>query len=172
MSARALAFAPRRGLSDRDCGYFVPATRVGELSRISIAAAVSPRGELIEADAALTCSAWFLPTANAMFSLTSFPAGWDSGSARRIERATVEHALRLLAGILESRITAPTVVPTPSGGVQTEWHMGGLDIEIEFRPGSEAYVSVEDLRDRTEWEGELYPNVDRLRTYLPRLGGV
>jgi hypothetical protein len=125
---------------------------------------------LIEADAALTCSVWFLATASAMFSLISLPAGWDSKSAPRIERSSVERALRLLAGILESQTAAPAVVPTIPGGVQAEWHMGGLNIEIEFRPGHEAYVSVEDLRNGSEWEGELYPNVDRLREYLPRLG--
>lgn len=170
MSARAIEFPPRRGLSDRDCGYFVLGTRAGDLSRTAVAAALSPRSELIEADAALTCSVWFLATANAMFSLVSLPAGWDSKSAPRIERSVVERALRLLAGILKSRTAAPAVVPTISGGVQAEWHMGGLNIEIEFRPGREAYVSVEDLHDGTEWEGELYPNVDRLRAYLPRLG--
>ena len=170
MAASAIALpGPRRGLSDRDCGYFVTAARSGELSRISVTWDLAPKNELIEADAALTCSAWFLPTATAMFSLASMPAGWDSRSAPRIERSTIERALRLLAGILESRSAPPAVVPTVPGGVQAEWHMAGLDIEIDFCPDREPYVSVEDLRNRNDWEGNLYSNIERLRTYLARL---
>jgi len=60
-------------------------------------------------------------------------------------------------------------VPTVEGGVQAEWHMNALNIEIEFRPNREVLVSVEDLRDDNEWEGQLPSDAARLRPYLSRL---
>jgi hypothetical protein len=125
--------------------------------------------ELIEADAALICSTWFLPTARSMLRLARLPAGWDSRGAPRIERTVVENALLLLAGILEVQTAPPAIVPTVSGGVQAEWHMGGLNVEIEFNPSAEALVSVDDLQGRSEWEGALRSNIERLQSYLPRL---
>ena len=142
----------------------------GELSRSGIALVPCPESEVIEADAAITCSTWFLPTVQAMLGLVALPAGWDSRSAAPTRRRTVERALRLLAGILDTQTSPPSVVPTVLGGVQAEWHLGGLDVEIEFFPDERApYVLLEDLRDRSELEGDLLLTGDRLRSYMPRL---
>jgi len=104
-----------------------------------------------------------------MLQLTFLPAGWDSRSARQIERPTIERAIGLLAEVLDRRAAQPAIVPTIQGGVQAEWHMGGLNVEIEFAPGGEAVVSLEDLLDGTEWQGELRTEIERLRPYLLRL---
>lgn len=168
MSARALAF-PRLGLSDKDCRFFGPSTRVGDLSRFAVTSVASPPRDWIEADTAITSYQWFLPTIKSMLRLTLMPAGWDSRSARQIERGTIERAILVLAGVLGGRSARPAIVPTVEGGVQAEWHMNALNIEIEFRPNREVLVSVEDLRDDNEWEGQLPSDAARLRPYLSRL---
>lgn len=168
MSARALV-SPWRGLSDRGFRHCNTSTRVGDLSQVLIAPVTSPASEWIEADPAVTAWNWFLPTAKAMLQLTFLPPGWDSRTARRIERLTIERAIGLLAGILDRRTAQPAIVPTICGGVQAEWHMGGLNIEIEFAPSGDAAVSVEDLLDGTEWQGDLRTEIERLRPYLLRL---
>ena len=136
MAASAIVWpgSRRTGLSDRDCGYVVPSIVTGELSGTGIVLVPCPETEVIEADAAITCSAWFLPTVHTMRGIVALPAGWDSRSAAPINRRTIERALRLLALILDTETAAPSIVPTVLGGVQAEWHMGGLDVEIEFFP--------------------------------------
>jgi hypothetical protein len=170
MAGYSLALpVPRRGLSDRNWGYFVPGTRSGELSKVEIISLAPPKAELIEADAALTCSAWFLPTAVAMLRLSRLPAGWDSRNALPIERTTAERALRTLAGILESQTATPGIVPTVAGGVQAEWHRGGLNVEIEFPTGQPPLIAIEDLRDGSEWAGALEMGLERFKLHLHRL---
>jgi hypothetical protein len=167
-NAIAMRSGARLGLSDRECGYFIHGTRGGELSRTGITTVYS-RPELVEADAAITCSAWFLPTATAMLQMTRLPLGWDARNGCQIDRNTIQKALRWLATLLDSDTEKPSIVPTVTGGVQVEWHMGGVDIEIYFEPGEEPTVSVEDIGSRNEWDGDLYLNLARFRSFLPRL---
>ena len=169
MTANTMALVGlRRGLSDRDCGYFIPQITAGELSKAAVLSS-HDANELIEADASLTCSTWFSVTARAMLGLTRLPVGWDSHAAPRIGHITIEIALRWMAGILDNRTSIPAVVPTVKGGVQVEWHTAGMNIEIEFSPDQEAAVSVEDIGNGAEWDGDLYLNIERLRPYLSRL---
>jgi hypothetical protein len=58
--------------------------------------------------------------------LKALPKDWDSYGAEPLDAATVDKARAFLA--------AASVGPTVMGGVQIEWHIHGLDIEIEFLP--------------------------------------
>jgi hypothetical protein len=67
-------------------------------------------------------------TEDAITKAMCLPDGWDSydGVATTTEAATA--ALRFLKVI----DTPPAVVPCSDGGIQLEWHTGGLDIEVAF----------------------------------------
>jgi hypothetical protein len=56
----------------------------------------------------------------------------------------------------------PSLVPTRRGTVQIEWHVGGIDLEIEVRSETEFLVSFEDQRTGATWD-------DRVTTDLTKL---
>lgn len=70
-------------------------------------------------------------------SFASLEANWDSYGAEQIDPGVIDHAKRLIRSIallVPDHTPAPSVVPTSRGGVQFEWHIGGVDVEIEIHP--------------------------------------
>lgn len=55
---------------------------------------------------------------------------WDSYGARALNGRTLDYACELFASIVTPLIDPPSVVPSRRGGVQFEWHMNGMDLEI------------------------------------------
>jgi hypothetical protein len=95
---------------------------------------------------------------------------WDSYGAAAVSRESVVAALEdVLPLVMEDGTFLPAVVPTPRGGIQFEWHMCGLDVEIEVSRDGNARVIVEDLDTGEVWYGELFANVDRLSRLFSRL---
>jgi hypothetical protein len=58
------------------------------------------------------------------------------------------------------------VVPTVGGGVQLEWHTGGIDLEIEIQAPGHFHVWLEDPQENLELETELDG------TEIPRLSEI
>lgn len=84
-----------------------------------------------------------MPIAKDLLALLSLQPDWDSYGALPVDPATLEFADGLLARTMRPGSPKPTVVPTPSGGVQLEWHRAGIDLEVEVvRPGH-FLISVE-----------------------------
>lgn len=61
--------------------------------------------------------------------LRIMPPSWDSYGARSHKSAV--NAVRVFCQIMYDETPAPQVVPTNSGNIQLEWHMYGIDLEIE-----------------------------------------
>ena len=74
---------------------------------------------------------WLAPTMMRLAELSFLPARWDSYSARPIQGS----------------LTTP-------GGVQFEWHMHGIDLEIEIRSDFRWLSSYEDSSTGESWESE------------------
>lgn len=110
--------------------------------------------------------AWLRPTMEVLAQLLALPADWDSYGARRIGQAAVTSVLALLREVMPDDAPAPQIVPTAAGGVQMEWHMRGIDLEVCVRPTGEGWVLFEDLETGEEWEG---PAPDRLAAALNTL---
>lgn len=51
--------------------------------------------------------------------------GWDSYQAQPLRNAAIQTALRFLRA-------GPSIVPTSAGGLQLEWHVADLDLELEI----------------------------------------
>jgi hypothetical protein len=66
--------------------------------------------------------------------LDSLTDGWDSYEGRAITKEAMTAATRALIAL---RDHAPSIVPTAQGGVQLEWHVARVDMEIEFGPDGE-----------------------------------
>ena len=98
---------------------------------------------------------WLRPTLEVLAELLALPRDWDSYGARPVAQAAVGAAVSLLRDVMPAAAPAPQVVPTSAGGVQLEWHLGGIDLEVSVRPSGEAFVLFDDLRTGEEWEGIL-----------------
>lgn len=73
-----------------------------------------------------------------LVALSQLPPDWDSYGARAVQHTAIQSALRFLAWIPDAPI--PAVVPVATGGVQVEWHLPGLDIELEFQPDGRMHL--------------------------------
>lgn len=98
---------------------------------------------------------WVMPAVEKMAERLTLPENWNSYGARPIDPAALASALLLLDQIMHATTPAPLVIPTSRGGIQLEWHMRGIDLEVEAISPSRVNVFYEDQVDRIEWEKEL-----------------
>jgi hypothetical protein len=103
---------------------------------------------------------WLLPTLSGLRELAALPAGWDSYGAPPIDAHCVAKAVQVLVEVMEPDTPAPSVVPTSRGGVQFEWHTGGVDFEIEVEPTN--LVSAYYRAARGGLEKEIPPTTEIL----------
>lgn len=98
---------------------------------------------------------WVIATVEKLCDLLWLNTNWDSYGAAPVDRFTVELALDILFAIMQRTSPLPSVVPTSCGGVQLEWHTGGIDLEIEIEPAGSIDVLFCDQQINREWEGSL-----------------
>ncbi len=105
---------------------------------------------------------WFRYTVASLDELARLPANWDSYGAMRIRHSSILATVGLLASIAREDTPSPSVVPTNRGTVMLEWHVRGIDLEVEvFGPGR-LHVAFEDVSDGTQWEAEIGSDLTRL----------
>lgn len=98
---------------------------------------------------------WLRPALEVLVELRTLPRNWNSYGALPIADRAIQVAIALLHDVMPERAPHAQIVPTAPGGVQLEWHTGGIDMEIEVEPNGEASVICEDLRTGEEWEGRF-----------------
>jgi hypothetical protein len=117
--------------------------------------------------------AWLEPTLRTMAELLDLPDNWNSYGANPIDPAQVAWALDLLARTMKLDSPTPTVVPTSHGGVELEWHLRGVDLEVHAISPRGVYFYCQDhvrgTEEERELDGDLSPLVDAL-TELARRG--
>ena len=86
----------------------------------------------------------YYPALAAIRKLTALRDGWDSHGGIAPTHESMDAARRAVYALREH---PPQVVPTSTGGVQFEWHEGGVEFEIEFGPDGE---QVFDEKERNE----------------------
>lgn len=82
----------------------------------------------------------------------SLEAGWNSHRARPIESASAKRAILLLGQIMQPEIPVPAVVPRVQGGLQLEWSVNGIDLEIYIDGPDRIRFFAEDLGSGEEAE--------------------
>jgi hypothetical protein len=113
-------------------------------------------------------SEWYGEALERMNRLTDLAAGWNGHGAREVKGDTAMEAVKFLAEVAYPKIAAPSIVPISDGGVQVEWHRGGLDIEISFSEDDPG-VYVEDREDGSSEELALAEAVATIQRYWQRL---
>jgi len=84
---------------------------------------------------------WLAPTLSAMADILKLKENWDSYHAPPIDPLRVMQVLEFLVAVMRDDTPTPSVVPTSSGGVQIEWSVNGINLEIEFvREGKIGYL--------------------------------
>lgn len=113
-------------------------------------------------------AAWMTPTVSALGALLKLDAGWDSYGANPIDPNCVKAALELVCTVLRDDSPIPSVVPTSRGAVQFEWHIKGVDLEVEFISSTRVHGYFEDQREGTTWEldltSDLRPLIEAIAT--------
>ena len=119
----------------------------------------------------LASARWFRPVLNELAASVRLPRGWDTYDGAPVSTSVASGTFSFLSRILEPSSAAPAVVPLADGGVQLEWHRGGLDVEVSFSPGdARPEIYVNDLEAGIEWEGDpTSPEFDEIRPLLQRL---
>lgn len=111
---------------------------------------------------------WIETLISRMNAVASLEAGWDGDDARPVTTDAVVSALEVLQDIMSRDTVAPAVVPATDGGLQLEWHRGGVDLEIYVE--ADGGVSAWCQEGGREWEEDFYPRA-RLEKELSRLTG-
>ncbi len=89
---------------------------------------------------------WFDQVMARIIRLLDLPSNWDSYQARAIDLDSVRTALRILSGTMQPETPLPQIVPTPRGTIQLEWHLRGIDLEVEALPSGLLHISYEDSK--------------------------
>lgn len=84
--------------------------------------------------------------------------GWNGPRTMPLSVDAVSSAYGFVTALMQKfhQLPLPSVVPLNSGGLQIEWHRGGMDVEVEFEPDSDPALYVHDLLTGQEWEGDLW----------------
>jgi hypothetical protein len=114
-------------------------------------------------------TAWLRPTLERFGELLRLPENWNSYGARPVDVGAVVCALQILGETMQADTPAPSIVPTPRGGVQCEWHIYGIDLEVDVTPGGRVTAAWDDAASGSAWEDELGPSFDRLASALADL---
>lgn len=116
---------------------------------------------------------WLRPVLRNLVELLRLPGHWDAQGAAPIRRDVADDVVSFLSRFLDTHSAAPWVVPLADGGLQLEWHRGGLDIEVAFSADDAPEMHVVDLDSETQWELDplseaietVRPLVERLRAH-------
>ena len=80
----------------------------------------------------LEAAGWKAIAKTRLAELLALENNWDSYGARTISVDLARTALDLLEFLMSSSVPLPDIVPTSSGGLQLEWHIGSRHFEVEI----------------------------------------
>ena len=98
--------------------------------------------------------------------LRKLKQNWDGEGASPISFECCISSLMFLLESASNETPAPQIIPTSGGGLQLEWHVDGIDLEIRFSPTESAtfyYVARngEDVEGAVEMEGQRIRSILR-----------
>jgi hypothetical protein len=88
---------------------------------------------------------WQVDALSRICRLLELKEGWDSYKAKAIPRETGMFALQILDAVMQQpSLSAPSIVPSPAGGIQLEWHTKSVDLELHISAVYDCEVWFED----------------------------
>jgi len=98
---------------------------------------------------------WAPKTGAALRELLRLPPGWNHRNARPVAVKALRGVIAALNSSMRHDSPAPDVIPLATGGLQLEWHLHQMDIELSVGHGGERSVYVRDRQTGEEWEGDI-----------------
>lgn len=78
---------------------------------------------------------WVYEVMSKIVDLLNLEDDWDSYGAAPPKRSSADDLLGVLEAIVNPDTPIPSIVPSPDGHFQAEWHINGVDLEVEvFSP--------------------------------------
>lgn len=113
--------------------------------------------------------AWFSDVMERLARLIGLNSDWDSYGARPVELESVVATLEFLLVTMGPTTPIPELVPTPRGTIQLEWHIHGIDCEIDALSRGLYRMAFEDFRSNHTIEDLVTSNLDDFRQPLSLL---
>lgn len=98
--------------------------------------------------------------------LRALPQNWDGYHSVAISPSVVQFVMDVLGSAMPPFTSAPSIVPVSGGGLQLEWHEGGLDIELYVSKPYQAELYVGYLDGRPSLEMDLNADFEDLTDAL------
>lgn len=92
--------------------------------------------------------------------LMALKEGWDGYDGLPTLARVAEHTRMFLEEVEAYTSSAPDLVPLPNGGVQLEWYIGEVEIEVEIEPDGTTTILFECRADGRSEEIELGGSLD------------
>lgn len=87
---------------------------------------------------------WLTPVTRDVFRLRALRHDWDGYGAGPVREDVLQFVYRMLASIMRPDMPYPQVTPMSHEGVMLEWHLGGLELEIEIKAPANGWVTFGD----------------------------
>ncbi len=102
--------------------------------------------------------------------LAALREDWDGYGARRLDHDALRLADDVLEDMMQRLPLLPDIFPVPDGGVQLEWEVGPVELELELEPGGRSAIFIcQDRISGQRFDGELPADDGLLRIALARL---
>lgn len=88
-------------------------------------------------------AAWIRSALAKIEDLTALAPGWDGYNGKIIDATVAVQAVRFVLDHAYPSLPEPAIVPTSEGGIQIEWHRGGIDFEVSISD-DDSLVFLED----------------------------
>lgn len=143
---------------------------------MSFAAKAKPSADAISFDAVSRPSSrnepkvihWLEPTTKALNRLPWQETNLPDGRMPPRPEAAAALLWLLLNALDDSTIDPTAIIPTSRGGVAAEWHIGGVDLEIECGPDDVSEYSFA-APGAEEYEGPVGPDLSQLKRHVGML---
>lgn len=83
-----------------------------------------------EAHSAAVQPKWQASVLAKVTELLNLRQGWDGYNAPALKHDAAMFAMVILQNVMKQSTPEPSVVPSSTGGVQLEWHLNRIDLEI------------------------------------------
>ena len=103
--------------------------------------------------------------------LMSLSKGWDGDESPAVRPEIATFAWSALSSVMSSATPMPFIAPVSGGGLQIEWHSGGLDIELYIPQPSRAELYIEYQDGRESVEQDLTSDFERLCSAVQEISG-
>ena len=102
--------------------------------------------------------AWLGRVKRRLEELILLPTNWDSYGAAPVDPRVARLAENLVEWFAVADMPSPDVFATSDGGIQIEWHVRGVNIEIDISPSDGTTIYFHDLTAGQPWSRQASSN--------------